>query len=127
VLIELPVGAVGEVDGAHAAAAEEPVKFVRTDSAGSRLGEDRRFRAGSVEGAGAARGGEVFFIVAGDEQRAHLGEEALVPLALGLEDRLALLVRHAKGGVEDGFSAREEFEGILHGESLAPNSGRRFL
>jgi hypothetical protein len=127
---ELPVGAVREVDAAHASATDLPVKMVRTGAVPHEridlaeevgLGRDP-VREEATAQEGVRRGFAAGQIAVRLEQRERLGFELPVPGAQACEGSVNLLGRQVHHPVEDFLEPREalrvetaELEGgVLH-------------
>ena len=108
-LLELPVGAMRQIDGAHAAAAQQAVKLVGPDSPSIGLtgprppsGPNRRDAVRSL------------FRLAGLEQRTHLGCEFMVLMALGLDQCLTRVIGSGESLVEDRLNPQKSFRRLVH-------------
>jgi hypothetical protein len=96
-LLEVAVDAVSEIDGTHAAAAEELVEGVAVDAAGT---------GRALEG---EDGDEGFFRSAGGEEGAEVGAEGSVTVATAEEQSLTAFGDDAEEIVEDLLGTVELF------------------
>ena len=100
-LLELPIGAMREIDSTHAAPPQEAVKLIGADA----LAEGRSL-LGHIRSDSAGRG-ETLFGLAGLEQRPHLGGELAIPPAPGLNQFHACFCASRESLVEDRLNLRE--------------------
>ena len=114
-LLELAVRALGEVDGAHAATAEEALEPVGADAPADHVRRPGRL------GARRHAAGEVVEVVVrllrGREERAHLGQRLRV-VALAREERVAFVGGELESPGEELLRAAEAL-GVHQGRSGA--------
>jgi hypothetical protein len=112
-LLELPVGAMRQVDGAHSAAAEQAIDLVRADALAP-----ERFTRSSFFFAAGLRG--LLFFLAGAQQQIHFGRHRGVALALRLNQRIPGGGLRRKRLVEDGLNPQKAFRRMLHRSRRPP-------
>jgi hypothetical protein len=114
-LIELAVGPMGKIDGAHTAAADQAIKPIWADKT---LGEGR------IGGPGVdARFGKrtcatglrlLFFFPAGFDQQPDFRGQLRIVLAARVDERGALVSGEFEGLMKDGLHAEEALRSLLH-------------
>ena len=107
-LIEIAIRAVSHIDGAHAAAPDEPVNLIGSD-AGLLLVRACMMRLPQ------AGGGEQLFLGAGFEKRMHFGHEGGVSPARCFNQSLPIALGQRQRLIEDGFDSRQHFGRSAHG------------
>ena len=108
-LLELPIGAMRQINGAHAATTQQTIQQERTDLLHLGCGLSASFR---LQPAGCR---QTFFRFAGLEQRIYLGGKGPVPVASGLNQFRPRSFRSREGLVEDGLNLQKAFRGLVHG------------
>ena len=107
-LLKLAIGAMRQIDGPHAAPAQQSIQHIRTDC----LGLGSSLAAGFRRQLAGCR--KALFNFAGFEQRGHLGSEFLVAVRSGLDQGVPFFAGSRKSLAEDGLDAHEAFCGLVH-------------
>ena len=107
-LLELAIGAMRQIDGAHAATPQQAIQQVGTDRTGFSLS----FAAGSRFQA--ARGCQAFFRLAGIQKSPHLGDHLLIPITPAFNQLRARFTGSGEGLVEDRLNAQKVFRRFDH-------------
>ena len=107
-LLEMPVGAMRQVDSAHAAASQQAIKQISTGPLrfGCNLPAGFRLQPAKCR--------FVFFRFAGFEQRIHLGCERPVPFASGLDQFIPRLIWSRESFMEDRLNEQKVFRRLFH-------------
>ena len=108
-LLELPIGAMRQIDGAHAAASQQAIKQEGTDSAWIRM--ESSWPALRLQAAGCR---ELLFRFASLEQRTNLGGKFLVPLAASLNQFRARFKGGSESLVKDRLNPLKAFRRLFH-------------
>ena len=107
-LLKLPIGAVCQIDGAHAAASQQAIQHERTDALESGYGVKASFRFQ------AARCRQSLFCFASFEQRPDLGREFHVAMTSGFNQFHSRFNGSHDSFVENRFGTQEPFSRFFH-------------